>query len=61
MCIVEQVENLMENMKQLFEDINTSDVDVIDLNQLKDLSKFCERYACDIREVILGFKEICGE
>ena len=43
------------------EDINTSDVDVIDLDQLKDLSKFCEGYACDIREIILGFKEIYGE
>jgi hypothetical protein len=33
----------------------------IDLDQLKDLSKFCEGYACDIREIILGFKEIYGE
>lgn len=61
MSIVEQVEKLVEDMKQLLEDINTSDVDVIDLDQLKDLSKFCEGYACDIREIILGFKEIYGE
>lgn len=61
MCIVEQVDKLIEDMKQLIEDVNTLDVDVIDLDQLKDLSKFCEGYACDIREVILGFKEMMGE
>lgn len=61
MCIVEQVEKLVEDMKQLLEDINTSDVDVIDLDQLKDLSRFCEGYAYEIREIILGFKEIYGE
>ena len=59
--IVEQVEKLVEDMKQLLEDISTSDVDVIDLDQLKDLSKFCEGYACDIREIALGIKEMLNE
>lgn len=61
MCIVEQVDKLMKDMKQLLEDINTSDPDIIDLEQLKQLSEFCEGYSHDIREIILGIKEILNE
>ncbi len=55
MCIVEQVDKLIIDMKQLIEDLNTTDACVIDLEQLKELKESITPFT---KELIVIIKDI---
>lgn len=48
MCVSEQVDKLILDMKQLIEDLYGTDNENIDFNQLRELSKFSRGYSADI-------------
>lgn len=53
-----KIDTLIDNMKQLYEELNlkkVKDVNIIELQKLRDFSK---NYALDIQELIYGFKEM---
>lgn len=57
MCIVEQVDKLILDMKQLVNDLYGTDNEKIDFEQLKKFSKFCHDYSVDIQCVIKDKEE----
>lgn len=57
MCIVEQVDKLILDMKQLVDDLYNTDNENIDFKQLKGFSKFCHDYSVDIQCVIKDKEE----
>lgn len=52
LSIVEQVEIVMNDMKQLLEDLEGTDSENIDFEQLKKLAKYSKEYAIDMKEFI---------
>ncbi|WP_346938073.1 hypothetical protein [uncultured Clostridium sp.] len=57
MCIVEQVDQLISDMKQLIEDLYNTDSENIDFDQLRKLSKFSLGYSADIDCVIKDMED----
>lgn len=61
MCILEQVEEVKKDMEQLVKDIINTDVENIDIQQLKEFSVFCKNYSIEIQESLKILKENVGE
>jgi len=57
MCIIEQVEKLMKDMETLSKDLENTDVENIDKEQLKKLRKYCSGFSCEIAEQIERINE----
>lgn len=53
LSIIEQVEIVMDNMKQLLEDLEGTDSENIDFEQLKKLANYSKEYAIDMKEFIV--------
>lgn len=49
MCIIEQVEKLEKDMKQLIEDLVGTDEENIDYEQLKRMKKYCDTFKKDLK------------
>lgn len=53
-----KIDRLIENMKQLHQELNASKPEDINIDQLKKLKDFTQGYALDVQELIYGFQEI---
>lgn len=52
LSIIEQVEIVMDDMKQLLEDLEGTDSENIDFDQLRKLANYSKNYAIDIRDFL---------
>lgn len=52
LSIIEQVEIVMDDMKQLLEDLEGTDSENIDFDQLRKLANYSKNYAIDIRDFV---------
>lgn len=58
MNMVEQVDKLIEDMKQLIDGLYEADNENIDFDQLREFSRFCIRYSVDVDRVIKNKEEV---
>lgn len=52
LSIIEQVEIVMDDMKQLLEELEGTDSENIDFDQLRKLANYSKNYAIDIRDFV---------
>ena len=58
MNMVKQVDKLIEDMKQLIDDLYETDNENIDFEQLREFSRFCIRYSVDVDRVVKDKGEV---
>lgn len=55
---MKKVDLLIDSMKQLYKQLNLTNVEDIDITELKKLRDFSRDYASNIQELIYGFEEV---
>lgn len=55
---MKKIDALIENMKELYKELRLTNVESIDIDELKNLRDFSRGYASDIQELIYSFEEM---
>lgn len=54
---MKNIEKLIQNMEEVYEELNLMDVNDVDFKELTKLRDFSKGFVSDIQELIYGFKE----
>lgn len=55
---MKKVNELIKSMEELYKELNLTNIEDIDINELKKLRDFSRGYASDVQELIYGFEEM---
>jgi len=55
---MDKIDVLIKSMEEVYSEINTTDINNININKLRELRDFSKGYALDIQELIYGFEEV---